>query len=403
MRARASALLVVVALVFVVVPAGTQPSWLGRGEQISDGVDYFTTTDQSLVDPPSPIALYLLKLNPSRIRLVPVHAHDEIMGTETVDSIARRHDAVAAINGGFFNLTNGDPVSVLKIGGELVSDAVAIKGAAIIESPPRGKTSLTFDQIAVRLSLTFKAGGREWMLPIDGVDTTRARGKVMLYTPSYHADSDTAPTGTEWQLGGTPMKVIQMRASLGHTPIPRDGLVVSYGGLLTRSLDAQLAAEPVAPTMVLAALNALQPGTKVTVAPSWRTVNGTSEKRLNRADAIVNGAGLLRRDGRVIADWQVENLSPQNFINMRHPRTLIGVDKRGSIWMAAIDGRQPGYSIGMTFADLQRLCDRLELNDALNLDGGGSTTMVARGTIMNKPSDAAGPRPVSDAILVLKR
>jgi exopolysaccharide biosynthesis protein len=41
--------------------------------------------------------------------------------------------------------------------------------------------------------------------------------------------------------------------------------------------------------------------------------------------------------------------------------------------------------------------------DALNLDGGGSTTMVANGAIVNRPSDAAGPRPVSDAIVVVKR
>jgi exopolysaccharide biosynthesis protein len=49
------------------------------------------------------------------------------------------------------------------------------------------------------------------------------------------------------------------------------------------------------------------------------------------------------------------------------------------------------------------LCDRLGLRDALNLDGGGSTTMVINGEIVNRPSDAAGPRPVSDAILVTLR
>ena len=65
-----------------------------------------------------------------------------------------------------------------------------------------------------------------------------------------------------------------------------------------------------------------------------------------------------------------------------------------------MDGRQADYSIGMTFADLQRLCDRLNLTDALNLDGGGSTTMVVRGRIVNRPSDPGGARPVSDAIVV---
>ena len=57
----------------------------------------------------------------------------------------------------------------------------------------------------------------------------------------------------------------------------------------------------------------------------------------------------------------------------------------------------------MTFADLQRLCDRIGLRDALNLDGGGSTTMWANGQVVNRPSDPAGPRAVSDAILVKAR
>ena len=88
---------------------------------------------------------------------------------------------------------------------------------------------------------------------------------------------------------------------------------------------------------------------------------------------------------------------------MRHPRTVIGVDRRGAIWLIVIDGRQPTHSVGMTLPDLVRLADRLELRDALNLDGGGSTTMVVKGKVINRPSDPAGPRAVSDAIVVKAR
>jgi hypothetical protein len=148
----------------------------------------------------------------------------------------------------------------------------------------------------------------------------------------------------------------------------------------------------------------LAPGVAVSFQPMWRTLNGLTDKDLDRADAIVNGAGLLRLHGRIPTNWETgESLSPANFINMRHPRTMIGVDRAGFIWLAAIDGRQPEYSLGMTFADLERLCDRLDITDALNLDGGGSTTMVVNGRIVNKPSDATGPRPVSDGILVSVR
>jgi exopolysaccharide biosynthesis protein len=96
-------------------------------------------------------------------------------------------------------------------------------------------------------------------------------------------------------------------------------------------------------------------------------------------------------------------LNAEAFTNARHPRTMVGVDRDGFIWLAAVDGRQPAYSIGMTFDEMQRLCDRLGLVSALNLDGGGSTTMVVKGQIVNRPSDPAGARPVSDAILVTLR
>jgi exopolysaccharide biosynthesis protein len=102
-----------------------------------------------------------------------------------------------------------------------------------------------------------------------------------------------------------------------------------------------------------------------------------------------------------VTNWrEVENVSPTTFLDVRHPRTLIGVDRRGFIWLVAVDGRQPGYSLGMTFAELMTLANRLELRDALNLDGGGSTTMWVKGVVVNKPSDPAGARAVSDALIV---
>jgi phosphodiester glycosidase len=382
--------LLVVGLAFVLggaSQASRQPAWLGAPQSVATGVEFFATTDRSLVDPAGPVAAYLLKLDPRHVRLESALSNDEVMGAETVDGIAARHHAVAAINGGFFDVKTGEPVSLLKVGGELVSDSGAIKGAVVIQSPPRGRTELWFDQLSARQSLKFKAVGRDYLVPVDGVDTTRARGKLMLYTPKYHADTDTALNGTEWTLDGKPFKVIDVRPNAGHTPIPRAGAVLSFGGLELPD-----------------ALAVLAPGVSVAFETRWKSLNGLTAKQLDRADAVVNGAGLLRLHGKVPMNWvSGENLVPANFINMRHPRTLIGVDAKGFIWLAAIDGRQPEHSVGMMFADLERLCDRLGLTDALNLDGGGSTTMVVGGKIVNKPSDATGPRPVSDAILVTLR
>jgi len=87
----------------------------------------------------------------------------------------------------------------------------------------------------------------------------------------------------------------------------------------------------------------------------------------------------------------------------RHPRTMIGTSGDGRIWLIAVDGRDKALSLGMSFAELQNLVTRVGLVDALNLDGGGSTTMVVRGVVVNHPSDATGPRKVSDAIVVRAR
>ncbi len=385
----AAAVASMAALAWAVALAGppvlrAQAGWLSAPEAIAPGVEYFTSTDRSLLDNVGPIAVYLLKLDPNRVRLTDTLATGEVLGYDTVTNIAARHNAVAAINGGYFNRVNGEPVGVLKIGSELVSDYRIVRGVVLIHSPRTGPTTLEFEQLSVHMELVFKAAAKTWRVPIDGVDTTRERGKLMLYTPRYHADTDTAATGTEWALDGNPLHVVNLRRLAGHTPIPPHGAVLSYGG-----------------TDLPPALAALTNDVRVTLETVWTTLNGTPAQHLDQAESIVNGAGLLRLHGKTMTNWdEGEGLNAEAFINTRHPRTLIGVDASGTIWMGAIDGRQNDYSLGMTLPELARLAERLQLQDALNLDGGGSTTMVVKGRIVNKPSDPTGPRLVSDAVLV---
>ena len=367
--------------------AGTRPSGgLGPAETVAPGVELYRTTDRSLVDDEGPIAVFLLKLDPALVLLDSVLSNDQVVDAETVPGIASRHRAIAAVNGGYFNIQNGEPVSLLKVRGELVSDSPGVRGAVVIRNAPDGRTSLAFDQLSARVSANIATATGPQTVPIDGVDTTRERGKLMLYTPAYHDDTDTAPAGTEWVLAGTPLQVLEVRSGVGRAPIPRGGAVLSYGG-----------------TTLPPPLQSLTVGTAVTFRTTWKSLRGLGVDLLESADHIVNGAGLLRRDGTVIRDWEAENLNSERFVNARHPRTIVGVDGNGHIWLGAIDGRQSDHSVGMTFADLQRLCDRVGLRDALNLDGGGSTTMVVKDRVVNKPSDAAGPRAVSDAIVVRSR
>ena len=385
---RRRVLSILAALVLTAACSGAaQAPWLGAAEPIAPGVDLFRVTDPSLSQTHEPIAIYLLRLDLDRVTIESALSNEEVMDAERVDAIAQRHHAIAAINAGFFNVKNGEPVSVLKVGGELVSDTSLPRAVLAINAGARGKQEFDFDQASVKVEAHFKAEAQPVTVAIDGVDTTRERGKVMLYTPRYHADTDTAGNGTEWVLEGTPLKVTDIRRDLGKTPIPRDGVVLSFGGL-----------DPPAP------LDWLAPGTTVTFSNTWRILNGTSVERFESARDVINGAGLLKRRGVALSNWLAsENLQPATFTDTRHPRTLLGIDRRGLMWFVAIDGRQPGYSVGMTFAELLNLCNRLDLYDAINLDGGGSTTMVVKGAIVNKPSDAAGPRPVSDAIVVIAR
>jgi len=378
--------LVLLALVLATACRPSSNAALGRPTVIAPGVEMYRTADDTLVAGAGPIAVTLLKLDPAAVTVQSALSNREVMHADTVENIARSVGAIAAINGGYFNRDNGEPIGLLKIGGELVSDTGAPRGAVAITRPPDGRTRLVFDQLAARVSLSFTADRRPRTILVDGVDTTRARGKLMLYTPKYHADTDTAPTGTEWVLDGSPLRVVDVRMNFGHTTIPERGAVLSFGGT---DLPEDLAL--------------LVEGVAVTFDVRWSSARGVPADMLEAATDIVAGAGLLRTDGNVVHDWSSEMLSVADFTAARHPRTVIGVDRGGFIWLIAVDGRQPGYSIGMTFADLQRLADRLQLADALNLDGGGSTTMVVRGRQVNRVSDAAGPRAVSDALVVLPR
>jgi hypothetical protein len=85
----------------------------------------------------------------------------------------------------------------------------------------------------------------------------------------------------------------------------------------------------------------------------------------------------------------------------RNPRTGVGQARDGRLLLVTVDGRQSGYSDGMTLREFANLFTALGADSALNLDGGGSTTMTHGSTVINRPSDAAGQRPVSNALMVL--
>ena len=110
----------------------------------------------------------------------------------------------------------------------------------------------------------------------------------------------------------------------------------------------------------------------------------------SNACLAVSGFSGLLREGHILP-------APSD---VRHPRTALGIDREGRILtLAVVDGRQAGYSEGMSERELAALMLELGCADALNLDGGGSTVMILRDAsgelaIVNRPSDSSGPRPI---------
>jgi exopolysaccharide biosynthesis protein len=88
---------------------------------------------------------------------------------------------------------------------------------------------------------------------------------------------------------------------------------------------------------------------------------------------------------------------------MKHPRTAVGFSRDSStLYLLAVDGRSQ-RSVGVTLDELASLMRRLGAWNAMNFDGGGSTTMVINGAVVNVPSDSAGERAVGNALLVVKK
>ena len=124
-------------------------------------------------------------------------------------------------------------------------------------------------------------------------------------------------------------------------------------------------------------------------------------------EAIVSGPVLLE-DG-VAPDYTVELIGRKffrRFYAKRHPRTLMGYTTDGWLYFIVVDGRFPGQGEGMSISELQVLCESLGLYEAINLDGGGSSTMwTVDGGVMNHPYDTwkfdhEGERIVPKVIIV---
>lgn len=141
--------------------------------------------------------------------------------------------------------------------------------------------------------------------------------------------------------------------------------------------------------------------------PEWMTegasltIDAKVDDLPGKVLAVVGGLPRIVHKGRNVAQEQIrEEAGGQSFATDLHPRTAIGLLKdHRTLVVVAVDGRQPRKSIGINLIDLADYMMGIGCTEAMNLDGGGSTTMFAENQVSNFPSDAGGPRAVSNAIL----
>lgn len=139
-----------------------------------------------------------------------------------------------------------------------------------------------------------------------------------------------------------------------------------------------------------------RPYLEITTSETARLETG-SEPVDADAREMVGGSQIIVRNGQAVGFTNA-------FATARHPRTAVGIDASGTqLTLLVVDGRQPELSIGMTLAEVSAEMVRLGCAAAINLDGGGSTTLVCRDPktgrleVMNSPSDTK-ERSVADVL-----
>lgn len=127
----------------------------------------------------------------------------------------------------------------------------------------------------------------------------------------------------------------------------------------------------------------------------------------NMKSAMATGPLLILEDKIVVPVLMGEEYNTlSQFYDRRHPRTAIGTDESGNIYMVVIDGRFKGQADGASIYETAFICHLLGMTNAINLDGGGSSALWSRQTgVINHPSDNRkfdheGQRPVPNLIVV---
>jgi exopolysaccharide biosynthesis protein len=311
-------------------------------------------------------------------RAIAVKGGEGVVGRRTTSELVRSAGAAGAINADFFLFAPpGVPVGAHVEQGRVVAGPAArpvfatdSAGAPWIgHLTVEGRVVSGAESIPVQAWNRHAADGLAYFDSRYGpvVDTVRRSLRLVL-TSSSGGDVIAVDTA------GTP------------TTIPRGGAVLALGGNAPEGLRSRL---------LLLARTSVRIEVRVALSP------------IHPREAV-GGFPVLVRDSAEVAG--LDSTGSPTFAPVRHPRTIVATSARGRrLMLIVVDGRQPQHSVGMTLREAAQLTLRFGATAAMNLDGGGSTTMVVASsapprdyTVVNRPSDPTGERAVGNALAIVK-
>jgi hypothetical protein len=379
-------------------PSGAQSDTV-VARDLAPGVAYRQFTDAT-----GPRTAYVVRID---LRRAPVEvrvarAHDRLTSRERPSDVARRlradgNDVLAAVNGDFFNLRDGSNENNQVIAGEWW------KGVRTTDSPydTYDNTHIQFGLDAARRPVMdrFMFDGIAWapqgaatpIISLNYFDTGRFE-TVVLYTPRFgeRTPHDTtrvvaeAPLTSAGRRGDTLLYVRRgpVDTTTG-TVIPPDGAVLAAYGAGSRTAEVKAMRDGDTVRVLLAT------SPRLTASPT--------------PSLLIGGWPRILQDGAIVADRSatLEGTISRN-AEARHARTAIGFSRDSStLILLAVDGGTT--SVGATLTELATLMRKLGAWQAMNFDGGGSTTMVIGDTVVNRPTDSTGERDVGNTLVIVRR
>lgn len=395
-----SILLALIGLVFapLFTPApiaAASPRQADGWTELAPGVDY---REFAL---PGPVRVYVARMliadpDPGSslddVILESAVAHGQIGRLETVRGMAARYDdainfwgeqwgdrndVVVAINGSYFGRTDTPENGMVQSGWYLKRYADRAGGSGLVWTLNR-QVFIGDCVVHPPEKQIFRVDNTGRVFKITSINVERGDKDIVLYTPQFGAWTPQQSSGVEIVVQlSRPLLIIpppgsavvgtvkEIRESKGTTPILFNSVVLSAG----ESQRAALAGS-------LAVGDTLRFNQEIT--GYLRDCQTTTSLPWTKAYAGIGAALHLLQDGTSY---------PPGEDNTRAPRTAIAYDA-AYIYFIVVDGRQPDFSIGMTFQELADfILYTLEARDAVAQDGGGSSTMVVNGIVVNRPSD----------------